>query len=262
MNGSRLEATGTALLLLALISVPTASENVRYPDKRVSDSPIISSETTTDIQVSLDTETASTAKIEKHNSVYRVQQTPSKRVETLTTPQGVLKKIRTQSSKITKVETPYGTITTGIENGRKVSRFRGANSSMTRKLLEELRSRSETYRSRVKQEMLPEIEARILRNRADDPEESIKIDNEETESISLEGWTLVNSEGDRYSFQSLEIPATGQAVMYTKSEDELNVTEKESIEYVYGTGVDWDQTGDEASLFNIRGVEVASDSYS
>lgn len=258
---TELGTAGTAFLLVALLAVPTASQNVEYPDDRISETPVVSEETDTEIDVNIDPETATTARIERHNSVYRVVQTPSKRTETLETPQGVLKVVTTNSTKISKLETPYGTLKTGLRNGRRVSSFRGLNRTVTKNLMEELKQRIEIYGSRVKQDMLPDIDVRIHRNRADDPEESITIENDEDRSMDLSGWTLVNSDGDSYTFQDLEIPAYGSAKIFTASEDELNVSETNATEYVYGTGTDWDQNGDEASLFNLRGVEVAGDSY-
>jgi hypothetical protein len=261
MPESRFEAAGTAALLVALLAVPTASQSVEYPDERVSETPVISSETDTEIDVNIDPETVTTAEIERHNMVYRVEQTPSTRIEVLTSPQGVLKEIRTNRSRISKLETPYGTLKKGVKNGRRVSSFRGLNRSRAEELMQDLKESIEIYGSRVRQDMLPDIDARILRNRADDPSESIRIENNEDRSMDLSGWKLVNSDGDSYTFESLEVPAYGRATVFAAERSELNVSETNTSEYVYGTGIDWDQDEDEASLFNLRGVEVASDSY-
>ncbi|MFB6242324.1 MAG: lamin tail domain-containing protein [Candidatus Nanosalina sp.] len=261
MASDRLETVATAALLVVLFVVPTASQNVDYPDERVSRSPVISSETSMQIDVEIDSETASTARIERHNLVYQVRETPFRRIETLTTPRGTLKSLRTNNSRIYMVSTPYGDLKKGIKNGRRILEFQGLNRTRTAGTMERLRERMKDYRKRVRQEMLPDIDVQILRNRADDPSESIRIENNEGESIDLTGWKLLNSEGDRYTFEGLEIPAYGDVVVYAASSSEINSSRFNTSKQVYDTGIDWDQDEDEASLFNLRGIEVASDSY-
>jgi len=262
MSDSQLETAGTALLLVALVAVPTASQDVEYPDKRISDTPVISEKTTTKTEININPSEASTAKGEKHDTIYKVQETPSKRIEVLETPQATLKVKRTNKTRIFKLTTPYGDITKGLKDGRRVESFEGLNRTRANNVLQNLKRRTEIYSEKVRDKILPDVTARITRDKADDPDERITIDNDEGKSVDLNGWTLINSEGDRYTFEDLEIPAYGNAYVYTAEESSLNVSESESQKYVYNTGVDWDQGKDEASVFNVNGVEVAEDSYS
>ena len=257
----RLESAATAAVLVAVLAVPTASDNVKFPDKRMSDTPLVSEESQMRIDMNVDADRKSTARIQKHNMVYKVSELPSKRIEVLRTPQGTLKILRTNKSRIFKLDTPYGDLKKGMRDGRRVSSFKGLNRTQTEKLLQNLRTRAQVHRDRVKKEMMPDLDIKITKSKADDEDERILIDNDEDRSINLESWTLVNSDGDRYNFENLELPAYGEAYVYNAPEDELNVTEDNSTKYVYATGIDWDQDSEDASLFNIRGLEVASDSY-
>lgn len=257
----RLESAATAAVLVAVLAVPTASDNVKFSDERVSDTPLVSEESQMHIDINVGADTESTARIQKHNMLYEVSEIPSKRVEILKTPQGTLKILRTNKSRIFKLESPYGDMTKGLRDGRRVNIFKGLNRSQTGEILQSLRTRAGVYRDRVKKEMMPDLDVKITTSKADDDDERILIDNDEDRSINLDAWTLVNSDGDRYSFENLELPAYGEAYVYNAPENELNVTEDNSTEYVYATGIDWDQDSEDASLFNIKGVEVASDSY-
>ena len=257
----RLEPAATAAVLVAVLAVPTASNNIQFPDKTVSDTPIVSEESRMQIDVNINPETQSTAKIQEHNLVYTVSELPSKRIELLKTPQGTLKILRTNKSRVFKLDTPYGDIKKGLRDGRRVSSFSGVNRSQTEEILQNLKKQAQVYRNRVKDEMMPDVEIKITTSKADDRDERILIDNDEDRSVNLASWTLVNSDGDRYSFENLELPAYGEAYVYNAPEDELNVTEDNSTEYVYATGIDWDQDSEDASLFNVKGLEVASDGY-
>lgn len=251
-----------AALLTVLVSFPTVSQEIDYSGPSEASSPIVSSETSFDRGIEIEHEEASTVTVEKHDMVYRVSETPAKRVETLETPSATLETKLNNRTSIYVVSSPYGTLKKGIVNGRKISEFTGANRTKLESTMNDMRQRVIDYRSMARQRMLPDVEIRITRSKTSDPDERVQIDNDGSGSLRLNGWTLKNSDGDTYEFKDLEIPAAGTAMVYTEPESELNVTEEEDNVYLYGTGTDWDTYSENAVLFNVEGVKVAEDSIS
>lgn len=261
MASDRLETAATAVVLVTLLAVPTASQNIEFEEQRVSETPVISTGTETEIETNIDPEEPSTVEIQKHNTLYTVKETPSERVEKIETPEGTLKQVRNNNSYLSKLSTPYGELVKGMKNGRQVSEFAGANRSKTTEIMSIMTSKVENYREKALQKMLPEIEIKITKSKAADQDERARIENDETESVDITGWTVVNSDGDTYEFDDTEIPARGDLLIYTKEESELNVTENNRTDYIYGTGTDWDADSEKASLFNTEGVKIDEDSY-
>lgn len=257
---SRTETVLTAAFLTVLISFPTVSKGIDYSPE-TGTSPVVSSSTHVDTSLDVNQENPSTVKVEKHDAVYKLSETPVKRVEKLETPEATLKIKTMNNSSITEVSSPYGTFRKGMIDGRKVSAFEGANRSKLRSQMKKLRGKVSTYRSIARKKMLPDIEIRITRSKASDTDERVRIENDETESINLAGWTLKNSDGDKYNFEEVEIPARGSAVVYTAEKGSLNLTESNNTVYVYGTGTDWDSDSESALLFNVDGTRVDRDSY-
>jgi len=261
MASDRLETAATAAVLVTLLAVPTASQNIEFEEQRISDTPVITTGTDTEIDTSIDSEEPSTVEIEKHNTLYTVKETPSERVEKVETPEGTLKQVRNNNSYISKLSTPYGELTEGMKNGRQIEEFTGANRSKTKEIMGSLTGKAENYRQKALQKMLPEIEIKVTKSKATDQDERARIENEETESADITGWTVVNSDGDTYTFEETEIPARGDLLIYTKEESELNVTEDNTTEYLYGTETDWDADSEKAAVFNTEGVKIDEDSY-
>lgn len=251
-----------AALLTVLVSFPTVSQQIDYSGPSDSTSPIVSSETSFDRGIEIEHEEASTVNIEEHDMVYMVSETPAKRVEKLETPSATLETKLNNRTSIYVASSPYGTLRKGMINGRKISEFRGANKTKLKSTMQNMKNRITSYRSMARQRMLPDVEIRITRSKTSDPDERVQIDNDESRSLKLNGWTLKNSDGDTYEFTDLEVPASGTAMVYTEPELELNVTEEEDNVYLYGTGTDWDTYSENAVLFNVEGVKVAEDSIS
>ena len=257
---SRTETVLTATLLTVLISFPTVSQGIDY-SQNSDTSPIVSSSTDIDTDLDISQENPSTVTVEKHNAVYELVETPVKRIEKLETPEATLKIEKINRSSVSIVSSPYGTFRKGMVDGRKVSSFKGANRSKLRSQMSELRDQVSTYRSMARKKMLPDVEVRITRSKASDTDERVEIDNDETESVNLAGWTLKNSDGDEYSFEEVEIPARASAMVYTAEKSSLNITEDNKTVYVYGTGTDWDSDSETALIFNVDGTRVDTDSY-
>lgn len=250
-----------AALVTVLISFPTVSQGIDYSSGSQTKSPIVS--TSTDIDTSIDVEQSdpSTVTVEKYNMIYTVSETPSRRIEQLKTPEATFEMKKSNRSYISVVSSPYGTYRKGIVNGRKVSRFKGVNRSKLREQMKDLREEISSYRSLARQKMLPDVEVRVIRSKASEDTEQVKIDNDGSQTINLAGWKLRNSDGDTYRFEELKIPAHGSAKIYTGEAAELNVTEDNQAVYLYGTGVDWDSDSEKALLFNVEGLKIDQDTY-
>lgn len=262
MASKQMESIATAAVLVGLLAVPTASQNIEYSQQRISDTPIASTETSsTDIDVNIDPEDPSTVEIEKHNMVYTVKEKPTQRTEQIRTPEGTLTLIRNNNSRISKLSTPYGELVKGVKNGRTVKKFSGENRTETEKIMNNLNKRAEEYREKARQKILPDLQIRITKSKATDEDERARIENEESSSVDITGWTVVNSDGDTYTFDDFTVPPRGDLLIYTASESDLNVTENNQTRYIYGTGTDWDGGSEEAALFNVEGVKIDEDSY-
>ena len=256
---SNLETVAMAAILTVLVSFPTVSQQIDYSGPSSSQSPVVSSEKDLDREISISDGEASKVTVERHDSIYTLREVPSKRIEVLETPSAEMRAELTENISMYTVDSPYGTLRKGMVNGRKVSKFKGANRSKVKSKLLSLKDEMERYRSMARQEMLPNIELRITESKTSDPDERVVIDNDETQSVNLNSWTLRNSDGDTYEFDSFEVPALGTVIVYTEPRSEINVTETGQNKYVYSTGTDWDSYSEEATLFNTRGVEVAED---
>lgn len=259
--GSHTDALLTAGLLTLLLVFPTASGNINYQEAAETDSPLISTETSTDVNVDVDQNDPSTVTVERHDTVYTVQETPVKRAEKLETPDAVLEIKKTNTTAVSVLTSPYGTLEKGLKNGKQYSSFTGANRTHVESLMNELSGEADEFRSMARQKMLPDVEVRVTRSKAADDDERAVIDNDETESVDLTGWTLENSDGDTYSFGDVDIPARGTMMVYAAEEEELNVTESEENSYLYATGTDWDYNSEQATLFNVQGEKVDEDAY-
>ena len=263
MEGDRKGPLLTAFVLTALIAFPAASQNISYGELSEVDeaSPVVDDSTNLETDVSIDSEMSSEASIEEAGLSYTVDESHVKRVERLSTPSADLVLEIDNSSRIYTLETAYGTLVRGIDEGLRISDFEGANRTRLVDTFESMRGKMEDYRSRVRSEMAPEIDVKITRSKASDDDERVVIDNEDSETVDLSGWTIENSDPDEYEFDELNLEPGQQAFVYTATEDELNVSENGDDRYVYGTEVDWDGTGDKAILSNEEGSKIAEDSY-
>jgi len=74
---SHRDAVITAGLLTMLLVFPTASQDIEYTSGDSStESPIVSTESKTNTDIEVSTEDTSTIKVEKHDTLYTVEETP------------------------------------------------------------------------------------------------------------------------------------------------------------------------------------------
>lgn len=258
---SHREAVITAALLTLLLVFPTASQDIKYSSNSDIESPIVSTESTTDTEIEVSSEDSSTVKVEKHDTVYRMEETPHQRLEKLEAPGAELTVSKTNSTSMTRIKSPYGTFEKGLKNGKRYTDFEGLNRTHLSSKMRQMEDKLQKYRSRAREKMLPDVEVRISKEKANDDDERLIVENKDTETISLNGWTIKNSDGDTYTFEDLEMPARTTMEVYTKPQVELNITESSERIYVYDTGTDWDYYSEEAVLTNFEGEIMSEDSY-
>ena len=258
MTGDRTEAILTAFILTALLAFPTASQNVDFGSDST---PVVSDASSLQTDVDIDPEDVTEASIRESDSMYTVKETPYQRVEEVSTPEASLTLTVNNSSKIYRLESPSGTLVQGLEEGLKVSRFEGADRTRLEEKFSELKSDMEAFGDRVQDEMTPEVEVRITRSKAADEDERAVIDSDEDQEISLRDWTLKNSDVDSYNFSDVTLGPGETVFVYAAEKASLNVSEDDADNYVYGTGVDWDETEDRAVLEDADGVVIDEDSH-
>ncbi|WP_414837744.1 lamin tail domain-containing protein [Candidatus Nanosalina sp. VS9-1] len=258
MASDRTGAIISAFILTALLAFPTASQNVDFGSEST---PMVSDTSNLQTDVDIEAEDFSKASIEESDSLYTVKENPFQRIEKLSTPRGTLTLKVNNTSRIYTLEMAAGTLVEGLKDGLSVSRFKGANRTVLENRMQSMKESMDDYRARVRNEMTPEVDVRITRSKASDEDERAVIDNDENREIDLDGWTLTNSDPDSYTFENIVLEPGEQLFVYTAAEDALNVSEEEDSGYVYGTGVDWDETSDRAVLEDSDGVVIDRDSH-
>lgn len=246
----------TAALLTALVAIPSVSGDINYGTPEP-EPVIVDSESDMEVDVRVPEDVNTTAEIERHDAVYRFRQSPEIRYEVYETPGATLKSVLEEDRKIFRLETPASTLVRGLDSSRKVFRFTGRDREDAVERMNSMTEDLEEMRQRVKNRITPDLDVKIVRSAAADVSERAIIENQDSREINLASWTLRNGEGDNYTFGEKRLDPDTVLRVYTASESEINGTEPA----VHGTGVDWDQGDDEASLFNPEDVQIAGDSY-
>ncbi len=254
----RTGAVISAVILTALIAFPAASENIDYGGES---SPIVEESSALNTEINIDDAATSEASIERVDSRYVVEETHSFRVEELSTAEADLRLVVDNSSRLYTLEMPEGTLVQGVDEGREVSRFEGADRSTVSDKMSDLRSQLEEERDLVKDEMTPDLEVRVTQSKTADPDQRAVISNFDEEAVDIEGWTLYNENDESHEFDDLVLTPGQQAYVYKEDNETLNVSEASENHYVYDTGVSWNSFGDTARLENSDEVVIDIDSY-
>ena len=245
-------------ILVALLSIPAASEriNIEEGPENGLDAEI---ETNLSDKFSLEMSPGK-ERIEMVDSTssYTRDQKPSKKIKKITSPEGILKVRKSNNSILKTVETPYGTLKTGIKNGKRFSDFSGLNKSKVRDVKKKLSDRlakkgreADAKRRTVLEKVLTDIELEVSEGGED---EHINLTNKESSSISTEGWTVENDEGDVYTISG-SLSADGTLTLFSKEYDsdlENSVSETDVTLY---------STGGEIRVYNEEDYLLASEDY-
>lgn len=254
----RTSAIVSAVLLTALIAFPAASENIEYGDE---ESPIVEERSALNTEVSIDGAATSEASIERVDSRYFVEESHNFRIEELSTAEADLRLVVDNSSRLYTLEMPEGTLVEGVEDGREVSRFEGADRSTVSDKMDDLRGQMEDERELVKDEMTPDVEVRVTQSKTADPDQRAVLSNFDEEAVDIEGWTLYNENDESHEFDELVLTPGQQAYVYMEDNETLNVSGSSENYYIFDTGVSWNSFGDTARLENSNDVVIDIDSY-
>ncbi len=281
------EAAMAASLVVGLVSIPAASQSIEVSQNLSADLPEISSSESIPKEVVSNTTTESFERkvetafdsfstsiesdsvriaLENPSSRLTVDRSPSSTRWELTTSQGTLELTESASRTVERTETPSGTLVRTERQGQVSERFSGSGRATVeqkaddlRELLEQQKEEIDRRRSDMVRQRLPEVEIRANETTASDENgEYVVIVNKGRTEFGLENWVIRNSDPDTYQFGSISISPGEKLYVYNSDADGIDA---EHDNAVYDTGVDWDTTGDTASLRNSAGVKIEEVSY-
>lgn len=262
-------AASLAFLVVGIIAVPAASQEVTEPAPvsdslpAISDSESENREVVTRQTEDSFTKTVTTAfqkfsseitpesaktELDKPDSELVIEQTQSGKVWKLTTPKGRLLIRETYSGTEERTETAYGTLVKESNGSESSERFTGKDRQKVEEIASELRvemrERQEELSNFTEESRKVEFELEVHSSAP----EYVDITNKGDRDMDLEGWKI----GDKVSNYTLSNQLSeGETVrLYSDSE-------KGSP----GTGIAWNDDGDTATLWDEEGRKVASMTY-
>lgn len=277
-----------ASVIVGMLSIPTAAQTVQTPENVSEGLPDISSPdsqprevTTTSSEDSfsktvssafqefgftVESDSASTY-IEDSRVSLNVEQSPDKKKWVLETADADLRVEKSAEKTVRRVETPQGTLEKVEENGQVKEEFSGSDrkaveSEMQRlsKLLEE---RMETIDKRKDKMVRSQLSTEQYRSALDldvreEKPEHVVISNDLSTPLDLEGWNLTDESGGT-TLEDARVPESGRLYIYSADKPD-GLEEKDGAEYVYNSGIAWNDGGDTATLWKEDEV-VAQQSY-
>lgn len=273
-----------ASMIVGMLTVPAASKTINSSNGLSTDLPNISSSNSIPEKVStnsssdsftrkvetafqefettVSSESAETS-VESADSRLEIKKSPEGTSWTLESSQGQLKIRRSASKTVEKVETPFGSLKTVRANGGVSEKFEGADRQKVEESAEDLRQLMEDKKNAIEQQRTRTQKEQYSQNidikEINETKDYVVIENRMSRTVDLEGWKLTDEVGS-YDFNSATIPSEGKLYVYTDSEDELDLEEKDGASYVYDSGIAWNQGTDTATLWK-NGEEVAKKGY-
>ncbi len=275
-----------ASMVVGMLTIPAASQTVETTEAVSGDMPNISASTeqlpqqrSTSTTSDSFTRTVSTAfqnfsteitssraqtALESSDMSYEVVQESDGKKWILETSDGRLVIKQTPSKEVEKVETPYGTLKT-VKSGGQTQSFEGSDRERVEEIRSELKELMKDKRKEVR-EMSNDLKKQRYRRALslevnEETPEHVVIENSMSQPVSLDGWELSNNNPDFYDEFDTEIPAESELHVYTGEQEDLNVTEQEEVNYVYDSGLTWEDGGDTATLWKDN-QKVVVESYS
>lgn len=189
------EAVVTALVLTLILAIPTAAQSVNISEE---ENKFFESESqgrfgsTFNIEFS---ENSRSSNLEGPDYSVSATDTPNRSVEVYSTAEASLKISHINSTyRAEKITTPYGTLTTGVRNGRRFETFEGLNRTRVEKIKNEIESEMESEisdleareRSAIKSE-LPDLHVDVV---SENGTEYISVKNNDSGKIDLSSWSF------------------------------------------------------------------------
>ncbi|QKQ98787.1 hypothetical protein GKQ38_04660 [Candidatus Nanohaloarchaea archaeon] len=197
---SKKDTVVTALVITLVISIPAAAQSIELDQGQ---NKFFKSDTQGKFGSSFQLDFSSA----RRSSYLK---TPQYSVSSTTTPQKTVKTYSTAKADLTisyinattrieKITTPYGTLVTGVRNGRRFERFTGVNRTRVEKIKSEVK---EKYHKSISE--LEKRETKAIRSELPDLKVGIKegeteyvnITNQASEPVDLSGWKMVSTSSD------------------------------------------------------------------
>jgi len=273
-------------MIVGMLTVPAASKTIDSSNSISTNMPDISSSDTVPEEVSTNTSSDSFTRkvetafqefettissgsaetsVESADSRLEIERSPEQTVWSLESSKGQLRIIQTSTRTVEEVQTPHGSLKTTRINGGIQETFEGSSREKVENTAEELRDLMDQKKNQIEQKQTQNqisqynqnIEIRTI-NKSQD---FVVLKNSMSRQISLEGWKI-SDEVKSHEFDEISIPAEGNLVVYSGSENEVGEQEKEDTKEVYDTNIAWNQesSGDTATLLK-HGEVVAQKSY-
>lgn len=234
----RREAFVTALVLTLILAIPTAAQSV---DISEDEDNFFESESQGRFGSSFNiefSESLRTSNLEGPDYTVSATDTPNRSVEVYSTAEASLKISYVNSTyRAEKLTTPYGSLTTGVRNGRRFETFEGLNRTKVEQIKSEIKNEMEKEvselesreRSAIRSE-LPDLEIEVHEGDV----EYVNITNQASEPVDLSGWRFVSSDEsytDSFTVESLELDPGQNYTLYSGNPDSVRTNA------VYETGM-------------------------
>ncbi len=252
------KASVYSVVLLLVFSIPVASQQVDIEGGSEGFDAFVDTNFSSNFQMDIGSGLKE-LDLEESDSSYSMVEEPERKVRELVTPQGSLRIEESPNTSVKTVTTAYGVLKKGFRNGENISSFSGPEDMKDKveKIFEGLKGNlsvkmreASVRKDVVMEKILPDVS---VDHRFGDSER-IVLSNEGTERISLEGWTVKNSDPDVYELDRVVSPGK-DVVLYPDRAG--NVTGS----VIENTGVDIDQTEDELVLENRLGREIDTETW-
>lgn len=252
------KASVYSVVLLLVFSIPVASQQVDIKEGSEGFKAFVDTNFSSNFQMDIGSGMEE-IDLEESESSYSIVEEPEKKVRELVTPDGSLRIEESPNMSVETVKTPYGVLKKGFRDGENISSFSGPEDM--RKRVKEIREglkanlsvkmrEASIKRDVVMDRLLPDVSV----NHRFGESERIILSNGGSESISLDGWTVENSDPDVYELGTTLSPDE-KVILYPDEAGNVTGT------VVENTGVDIDKTEDELVLENRFGREIDTESW-
>lgn len=186
------EAVILAIVGISILSLPTAAGEVMINDN--SEDGLIETVTTDmgDMFSFKSSEAERRLTLRDQNTDLTTVETPEKQVVKLQNSEGSLKSVSSANKSFKLVETPYGRLKVGFENGKRIEKFEGQNRSKVEKVKQDLLALLEQKRKTLdrKAQRVVESNTVAVRLKEDFSMPGINLTNTADKEVNLANWKL------------------------------------------------------------------------
>lgn len=258
------EALVTALVLTLVLAIPAAAESVNISEQGDN---FFESESQGRFGSSFDiefSENARSSSLQGTDYSVSTTDTPNRTAEVYRTPEASLKISYINASyRAEELTTPYGTLITGVRNGRRFEKFEGLNRSKVQRIKSRIESEMEAEvsdleareREAITSE-LPDLEIEVHEGET----EYVNITNHGSESVDLSGWRFVSSDEtytDSFTVESVDIEPENSYIFYSGEPGEDAKTDA-----VYETGMTLYSSSGVLEIYTEQGLKHTNIQYS